>query len=45
MRRVGGTLWPQRCPYSASYMSVLFSPPRFSVSLFITLNTVLWVHE
>jgi hypothetical protein len=23
----------------------LLSPPRSSVSLFITLNTVLWVHE
>jgi hypothetical protein len=26
-------------------VGTLLSPPRSSVSLFITLNTVLWVHE
>jgi hypothetical protein len=27
------------------HVGPLISPPRSSVSLFITLNTVLWVHE
>jgi hypothetical protein len=42
MRPVGGTLRPQRCPLHAG---PLLSLPRSSVSLFIPLNTVLWVHE
>jgi hypothetical protein len=46
MRRVGGTLRPQRCPLPRPLrVGPLLSPPRSSVSLFITLNTVLWVHE
>jgi hypothetical protein len=41
-----GTLWPQRCPLQRPLcVGPLLSPPRSSVSLFITLNTVLWVHE
>jgi hypothetical protein len=46
MSAVGGTLWPQRCPLQRPLrVGPLLSPPRSSVSLFITLNTVLWVHE
>jgi hypothetical protein len=46
MSAVGGTLWPQRCPLQHPLrVGPLLSPPRSSVSLFIILNTVLWVHE
>jgi hypothetical protein len=46
MSAVEGTLWPQRCPLQRPLrVGPLLSPPRSSVSLFITLNTVLWVHE
>jgi hypothetical protein len=46
MPPVGGTLRPQRCPLQRPLrVGPLLSPPRSSVSLFITLNTVLWVHE
>jgi hypothetical protein len=46
MRRVGGTLWPQRCPLQRPLrVAPLLSLSRYSVSLFITLNTMLWVHE
>jgi hypothetical protein len=46
MSAVGGTLRPQRCPLQRPlHVSPLLSPSRSSVSLFITLNTMLWVHE
>jgi hypothetical protein len=42
MPAVGGTPRPQRCPLQRSLrIGTLLSPPRSSVSLFITLNTVL----
>jgi hypothetical protein len=45
MSAVGGTLWLQRCPLQRPLRVGLLSPPRSSVSLFMTLNIVLWVHE
>jgi hypothetical protein len=46
MSSVGDTPRPQRCPLQRPLRACpLLSPPRSSVSLFITLNTVLWVHE
>ena len=46
MGAVGGTPRPQRCPLKCPLRAgPLLSPSRSSVSLFITLNTVLWVHE
>jgi hypothetical protein len=46
MRPVGGTPRPQRCPLQRPLrVGPLLSPSRSSVSLFITLNNVLWVHE
>jgi hypothetical protein len=46
MAAVGAPYGRSGAPYSAPYVSVPFSLlPRSSVSLFITLNTVLWVHE
>jgi hypothetical protein len=46
MAGVGGTPRPQRCPLQRPLrVGPLLSPPRFIVSLFITINTVLWVYE
>jgi hypothetical protein len=36
---------PPTAPLPVGPLFSPFSPPRSSVSLFIILNTVLWVHE
>jgi hypothetical protein len=45
MPSVGVTLRLQRCSLQRPLRVGSFSLPRSSVSLFITLNTVLWVYE
>jgi hypothetical protein len=46
MARAGGAPRAQRCPlHRPLARRPSLSPPQSSVSLFITLNTVLWIHE